>query len=137
MKYTSIKLKLKRSKNYLRWTYLLGLALFFVLWRCRASLIAQSVKYLPAIQETWVRFLGREDPLEKEMATHASTLAWSIPWTKEPGRLQSTGSQESATTQRLNYYYMVMSRHHCLSSDRFLAMRQEKEKRQFIPDISP
>ena len=72
MKYTSIKLKLKRSKNYLRWTYLLGLALFFVLWWCRASLIAQSVKYLPAIQETWVRFLGREDSLEKETATQSS-----------------------------------------------------------------
>ena len=57
----------------------------------RASLIAQSVKNLPAMQETWVRFLGREDPLEKEMATHSSILAWRIPWTEEPGRLQSMG----------------------------------------------
>ena len=47
--------------------------------------IAQSVKSLHAIQETWVRFLGGEDPLEKEMATHSSTLAWRIPWTEEPG----------------------------------------------------
>ena len=77
---------------------MLGLAVSFVLWLCRASLLAQSVKYLPAMQETWVRFMGREDPLEKEMATHASVLAWSIPWTEEPGGLQSIGSQESATT---------------------------------------
>ena len=51
------------------------------------------VKHLPAMLETWVQFLGREDPLEKEMATHSSTLAWKIPWTEEPGRLQSMGSQ--------------------------------------------
>ena len=54
----------------------------------RASLVAQTVK-----QETRVRFLGREEPLEKEMATHSSTLAWKIPWTEEPDRLQSMGSQ--------------------------------------------
>ena len=58
-----------------------------------ASLVAQSLKSLPALQETWVRFLGREDPLEKEMATHSSILSWRIPWTKEPGGLQSTRSQ--------------------------------------------
>ena len=51
------------------------------------------VKHLPAMQETWVRSLGWEDLLEKEMATHSSTLAWRIPWTEEPGRLQSMGSQ--------------------------------------------
>ena len=51
------------------------------------------VKRLPAVQETWVRSLGREDPLEKEMATHYSTLAWKIPWTEEPCRLQSLGLQ--------------------------------------------
>ena len=51
------------------------------------------VKHLPAMQETQVRSLGREDPLEKEMVTHFSTLAWKIPWTEEPGRLQSIGSQ--------------------------------------------
>ena len=64
----------------------------------RASLIAQSVKNLPAIKETRVRFLGREDPLEKEMATHSRVIAPRIPWTEEPGRLQSMGSQESDTT---------------------------------------
>ena len=59
----------------------------------RASLVAQMVKRLPAMWETQVRFLGREDPLEKEMAIHSSTLAWKIPWTEEPDRLQSMGSQ--------------------------------------------
>ena len=59
----------------------------------RASLIAQTVKRLPTMRETRVRSLGREDPLEKEMATHSSILAWKIPWTEDPGRLQSMGSQ--------------------------------------------
>ena len=58
-----------------------------------ASVVAQRIKHLPAMQETRVRFLGWEDPLEKEMATHSSILAWRIPWTEEPGGLQSTGSQ--------------------------------------------
>ena len=58
-----------------------------------ASLVAQRVKRLPAMQETWVRSLGQEDPLKKEMATHSSTLAWKIPRTEKPGRLQSMGSQ--------------------------------------------
>ena len=55
--------------------------------------MAQTVKHLPAVQETWVRSLSWEDPLEKKMATHSSILAWKIPWTEEPGRLQSIGSQ--------------------------------------------
>ena len=59
----------------------------------RASLVAQTVKRLSARQETRVRSLGREDPLEKEMATHSNILAWKIPWTEEPGRPQSVGSQ--------------------------------------------
>ena len=59
----------------------------------RISLVAQMVKHLPKMRETWVRSLGREDPLEKEMATHSSTLAWKIPWMEEPGRLQSVGLQ--------------------------------------------
>ena len=59
------------------------------------SLIAQSVKNLPTMQETWVRFLGQEDPLEKAMVTHSCVLAWKIPWMEEPGRLQSMQSQES------------------------------------------
>ena len=58
-----------------------------------ASLMAQTVKRLPAMWETWVQSLGQEYPLEKEMATHSSTLAWKIPWTEKPGRLQSMGLQ--------------------------------------------
>ena len=57
------------------------------------------VQNLPAIQETCVRSLGEEDPLEKGMATHSSVLAWRIPWTEEPGSLQSMGSKESDTTE--------------------------------------
>ena len=53
----------------------------------RTSLVGQTVKRLPTMQETWVRSLGREDPLEKEMALHSSTLDWKIPWMEEPGRL--------------------------------------------------
>ena len=58
-----------------------------------ASLVAQRLKRLPLMRDTWVRSLGREDPLEKEMATCSSILAWRIPWTEEPGGLQSVGSQ--------------------------------------------
>ena len=56
-----------------------------------ASLVDQTVKNPPAMQETWLQSLGQEDPLEEEMATHPSILAWKIPWTKEPGGLQSMG----------------------------------------------
>ena len=59
----------------------------------RTSLVAQMVKRLSTMQETWVQSLGWEYPLEKEMAIHSSTIAWKIPWTEEPGRLLSMGSQ--------------------------------------------
>ena len=59
----------------------------------KERLVAQMVKSLPAMQETRLQSLGQEDPPEKEMATHSSILAWRIPWTEEPGRLQSMGSQ--------------------------------------------
>ena len=62
-----------------------------------ASLVAQTVKRLPTMREIRVRSLGQEDPLEKEMSTHSSTLAWKIPWTKEPDRLQSMGLQSLNT----------------------------------------
>ena len=58
-----------------------------------ASLMAHTIKNLPVRQETWVRSLGGEDPLEKEMTTHSNILAWKIPWMEEPSRLQSMGSQ--------------------------------------------
>ena len=66
-----------------------------LLWQYfqKTSLVAQTVKRLSTMWETWVRSLGREDPLEKEMAIHSSTIAWKIPWIEEPGRLQSMGSQ--------------------------------------------
>ena len=62
---------------------------FYVLY-----LVAQRLKHLPAMWETWVRSLGWEDPLEMEMTTHSNMLAWRIPWTEEPGGLQSTGSEK-------------------------------------------
>ena len=66
--------------------------------------MAQRVKHLPVMRETQVRSLGREDPLEKEMATHSSILAWRIPWTEEPGGLYSPqGRKESDMTERLHY----------------------------------
>ena len=68
-----------------------------------ASLVAQRLKHLPAMRGTWVRSLGQEDPLEKEMATHSSILAWRIPWMDEPGGLQSTGRKESDTTEWLHF----------------------------------
>ena len=58
------------------------------------------------MRETWVQSLDREDPLEKEMATHSSALAWKIPWTGEPGGLQSWGSKESYTTGRLHFHFL-------------------------------
>ena len=64
-----------------------------------ASLVAQTVKRLPAVHVTWVPSLGWEDPLERKMATHSSTLAWKIPWTEESGRLQSTWSKKLDMTE--------------------------------------
>ena len=92
--------------------------LFNLNLRLRASLVAQSVKNLPAVQETQVWSLGWEDPLEKEMVTHSSFLAWKISRTEEPGGLQSMGSQsraqlsdsytwlEKSITHSLNHYYL-------------------------------
>ena len=66
---------------------------FFDLQVPLRSLVTQVVKNLPAMWETWVQSLGQEDPLEKELATHSSTLTWKLPWMEEPGRLQSVGLQ--------------------------------------------
>ena len=68
-----------------------------------ASLVAQTVKHVPAMRETRVRFLGWADPLEKEMAIHSSTLAWKIPWTDEPDRLQSMVAKSWTQLSKLNY----------------------------------
>ena len=72
-----------------------------------ASLVAQLVKNLPAVQETRVRSLGWEDPLEKEMATHSSILSWKISWTEEPGVLQSMGSLKSDRTERFHFHFSL------------------------------
>ena len=69
----------------------------------KTSLVAQMVKHPSTMRETRVRALGWKDPLEKEMATHSSTLAWRIPWMEELGGLQSTGRKESDTTERLHF----------------------------------
>ena len=65
---------------------------------CGASLVAQGVKNPPAKPETWALSLGQEDPLEKEMATNSSILAWEIPWTEEPGRLHSSWGRKRSDT---------------------------------------
>ena len=67
--------------------------------------MAQTVKNLPATWETQVRPLGREDPLEKEMAMHSSTLAWKIPWTEEPGSYSPWGHKELDMTERLHFHF--------------------------------
>ena len=81
-----VKHEVKRATSFF-------MVLLSHLWLVRASLVAQRLKHLPVMQETQVRSLGQEDPLEKEMATHSSILAWRTPQREEPGRLQSTGSQ--------------------------------------------
>ena len=85
----------------------------------RASLVAKRAKRLPEIRENWAQSLGQEDPLEKEMATQSSILAWRIPWTEEPGRLQSMGSQRvrhNCMTNTSHFhvdYYRVLSKCPC------------------------
>ena len=71
---------------------------------CGASLVAQTVKNSPAMQETCLQSLGWEDTLENGMNAHSSILAWRSPWTEEPGRLQSLGLQESDMTERLHHH---------------------------------
>ena len=80
------------------------------------SLVAQMVKHLPTMRETWVQSLGREDLLEKEMATHSCILAWKIPWTEKPGGLQSLGPQ--SRTQ--------LSTHSVLGAEKWRLCRQHK-----------
>ena len=72
-----------------------------------ASLVAQSVKNLPAVQETWVQSLGWEDPLEKEMATHSSILAWKISWTEKPGRLHNASIYISYCLE-IAYFFLLL-----------------------------
>ena len=76
-----------------------------LLYISRASLGAQTAKHLPAVQETWVQPLSREDPLEKAMATHSSTLAWRIPWMQELVGYSPWGRKESDTTEQLHFLH--------------------------------
>ena len=108
-KYWSFSFSISPSNEYSEWIYIFlwssltnsfsshcpscQLTLKRAILSDSASLVAQTVKHLPTVWETRVRSLGWEDPLEKEMATHSSTLAWKIPWKEKPGRLQSMGSQ--------------------------------------------
>ena len=94
--------------------WILGYPWMFIwlYWKHKIPLVAQTVKHLPTMRETQVRSLGREDPLEKEMATHSSTLAWKIPWMEECDRLQSMGSQrvghDWATSLSLLFIYLFL-----------------------------
>ena len=81
-------------KHWLNWRVGETRFLFVIPFSAWASLVAQLVKNLPAIRETWVGSLGWEDPLEEDKATHSSILAWRISWTEEPGGLQSMGLQK-------------------------------------------
>ena len=72
------------------------------------SLVAQTVKHLPTMRGTWVRSLGQEDPLEKEMATHSSIFAWRIPWTEEPGGLQCMGLQRVRQDLAMNTFTFTL-----------------------------
>ena len=83
-----------------------GRRIDYPLQYCWASLVAQVVKNLPAMWETWLQSLSWEDPVEKGMATNSSILAWRIPWTEEPSRLQSLGSQR-VRTQLSNFHYTM------------------------------
>ena len=94
-------------------TILFMLHNFFFKLGTLGFLVAQRLKQLPGMQETWVWFLGQEDPLEKEMATHSRILAWKIPWTEEPGRLQSMGWQRDRhdwVTSLFTIMYII----HCI-----------------------
>ena len=93
---------------YLVETMLCICIFIYSLYIIGASLEAQMVKCLPTMRENRVWSLGQEDPLEKEMATHSSTLAWTIPWMDEPGGLQSMGSQWVNMTERLHFHFFIL-----------------------------
>ena len=86
----------------------------------RASLVARRLKHLPAMRETWVWYLGWEDPLEKEMAIHCSILAWRIPRTEEPGGLQSTGSQSGTRLSNLACTHIFSVHTYCSVFQNFI-----------------
>ena len=89
----TVESALSGSAGCMSMSYQLSNIISITLYTHRDFLVAQTVRNLPAVQETQVQSLGWEDPLEKGMTTHSSILAWRIPWTEEPGGLQSMGSQ--------------------------------------------
>ena len=95
-----------REAHYEHLVYIIYTYKYRLYWD---SLVAQTVKHLPIMQETQVRSLGREDPLEKVMAMHSSILAWKIPWTEEPGKLQSRGSQRVGYDWGISLSYRLYS----------------------------
>ena len=101
-----------------------------------ASLVTPSVRNLPGVQEPWVWSLGQEDPLGKEMATHSSILAWKISWTKQPGGLQSMGSQRVGTTGRLTPTYLLMETAPVAPSVVWSWRQKEQVHLSFIPALS-
>ena len=86
---------------------------------CSVTLVAQMVKHLPVMWETWVRSLGQEDPPEKEMATHSSTLAWRIPWTEDLVGYSAQGRKESDTTEQL---HLLLVRYNCRENKMLLLL---------------
>ena len=105
----------------------------------KPQLVAQMVKNLPAMWDTWVQSLGGKDPLEREMATYSSVLAWEIPWTEEPGGLQSTGSQRVGPNRVTNTFTFI---HHWglpwwLSSKKNLPVMQETQVQSLGQEDSP
>ena len=95
-----------------------------------ASLVAQLVKDSLAVQETWVPCLSQEDTLETETATHTSILAWEIPWTEDPGGLQSMGLQESDTTKRLNHHHSGLKQREIWGSTSWVLVRHQGTSRE-------
>ena len=97
----SLRSFITSSSSLSRWDFIYSL-----LGSCWTSLVAQMVKCLPTMRETWVRFLGRKGLLEKEMAPHSSTLDGKIPWTEEPGRLQFMGSQRVGHDWATSFWFL-------------------------------
>ena len=99
--------------------------------------MAQRLKRLPAMQETWVRSLGREDPLEKEMATHSSILAWRIPQMEELGGLQSTGSQSRTRLSDFPFAFLDLSSNNLLEQEmlKILQARLQQYVNCELPDV--
>ena len=106
-------LNMDRGEKFIVWITEISLASLNyerkITFLLRTSLVAQMLRHLLIMWETQIRSLGREDPLEKEMATHSSTLAWKIPWMEECGGLQSMGSQLD-TTERLHFHFLPRSK---------------------------